>query len=183
MTLNTAEARSTLRDIEQTEARSAEFIYSRYAAPHLLLWGAVWIVGYGLGAIRPELSGVWMILGPLGGVGSMVIGMRSSRGRKGYAGVASLLAALIIFAFFFAAFAILRPSSGAQIGAFVPLVIGLFYCLGGLALRMVRLFILGAAVMALTAAGFFLLPAWFMAWMAIVGGGSLILAGLWLRSA
>jgi hypothetical protein len=35
----------------------------------------------------------------------------------------------------------------------------------------------------LTIVGFFVLPAIFMLWMAVVGGGALVLGGLWLRRA
>ena len=39
----------------------------------------------------------------------------------------------------------------------------------------------GIAVGALTLGGWFWLPEYFLLWMAAVGGGSLILVGLWLR--
>jgi hypothetical protein len=38
------------------------------------------------------------------------------------------------------------------------------------------------AIAALTLGGFFFLPAHFLLWMAVVGGGALVLAGLWLRT-
>ncbi|HVB86508.1 MAG TPA: hypothetical protein VNK23_07585 [Candidatus Dormibacteraeota bacterium] len=44
-----------------------------------------------------------------------------------------------------------------------------------------RMAILGFAVGALTAGGYFSLPQYFLLWMAGVGGGALILGGLWLR--
>jgi hypothetical protein len=189
MSVDSADARDTLRTIERTQARATESIYGPYAAPHLILWGVIWAIGYGLTAWRGDWSAVWMILGPLGGVASFIIGARMGARRThtdariGYPATASLLAASVIFCFFFAAFSILAPVSGEAVGAFIPLVIGLLYALSGLATRMTRIFILGLAVMALTVGGFFLLPGVFMLWMAAVGGGALILGGLWLRSA
>jgi hypothetical protein len=44
-----------------------------------------------------------------------------------------------------------------------------------------RYVVSGIAVAALTLAGFFLLKQHFLLWMAAVGGGAMILAGLWLR--
>jgi hypothetical protein len=40
----------------------------------------------------------------------------------------------------------------------------------------------GVVVAALTLIGFFGLPQYFLLWMAVVGGGALILGGFWLRS-
>jgi hypothetical protein len=57
----------------------------------------------------------------------------------------------------------------------------LFYVLIGLWAGM-RFVITGIAVAALTLGGFFYLPAHFLLWMAAVGGGALILAGLWMRN-
>ena len=42
--------------------------------------------------------------------------------------------------------------------------------------------ILAALIAVLTLIGFFYLPVYFGLWMAVVGGGGLILGGLWLRS-
>ena len=39
------------------------------------------------------------------------------------------------------------------------------------------------AIAVLTLVGFFWLPQLFLLWMAVVGGGALIFAGLWLRTA
>ena len=55
------------------------------------------------------------------------------------------------------------------------------YALIGLFFNAPRLTIAGAVVAALTLGGYFYLPSHFMLWMAVVGGGSLILAGVWMR--
>ena len=75
---------------------------------------------------------------------------------------------------------VMQPGNPLAQGAFVPLLVAMFYCLMGL-WRGVRLLITGIVVAALTLIGFFYLPEYFMLWMAAVGGGSLILLGLWLR--
>ena len=53
----------------------------------------------------------------------------------------------------------------------------------GLWTRGWRMLPLGLALIALTTLGYFMLPNHFLYWMAGVGGGGLILGGLWLRSA
>jgi hypothetical protein len=45
-----------------------------------------------------------------------------------------------------------------------------------------RFLITGIVVVALTLGGFYFLHDHFFPWMAVVGGGALILAGLWLRT-
>jgi hypothetical protein len=41
---------------------------------------------------------------------------------------------------------------------------------------------LGLALIGFTALGYFAMPQQFLYWMAAVGGGGLILGGLWMRS-
>ncbi len=88
--------------------------------------------------------------------------------------------AITWFVFFFAAFALLGPLNARQVSAFIPLTIALAYVLLGLRVGP-RYAATGIGIAALTLGGFFLLPHHFFLWMAITGGGALVLAGLWLR--
>jgi hypothetical protein len=187
MSLSPTDARSALDDIARTEARSAEAFRGKEASPFLILWGVIWIIGYGATAINETYAMAWMGLGPLGGVASFAIGfVQRARNKRDSAQGDSMLISLgvflSIFAFFTAALAILAPVNGYQISAFVPLVIALLYCLMGLFGQMPRMMALGVLLMGLTAGGYFLLHDYFFAWMAIVGGAGLILGGLWLRT-
>ena len=67
-----------------------------------------------------------------------------------------------------------------EAGAIAPLVVAMFYALLGV-WKGVRFLVAGAALAALTLGGMFWLPQYFLLWMAAVGGGSLVLVGLWLR--
>jgi hypothetical protein len=87
---------------------------------------------------------------------------------------------LAIGGFFGALFSVLAPVNTHQVGAVIPLFVALAYVLLGL-WRGLRFLIAGLLIAALTLIGYFSLPAHFDLWMAIVGGGALILAGLWLR--
>jgi hypothetical protein len=78
--------------------------------------------------------------------------------------------------------AIMAPTDPRQIGAFIPLVVAAGYAIMGV-LGLTRMLVLGAALAALTLTGYFALPAHFLLWMAAIGGGSLILGGIWLRQA
>ncbi len=75
---------------------------------------------------------------------------------------------------------VMRPADMAAIGAFIPLLVALVYTIFGI-WRGTRFLVVGIAVAALTLGGWLYLREVFMLWMAFVGGGSLILVGLWLK--
>jgi hypothetical protein len=74
------------------------------------------------------------------------------------------------------------PRTDAQVSAFFPILVALFYALVGIWVRGTRVLFAGFVVAALTLGGYFLLPQIFPLWMAVVGGGALIVGGFWLRS-
>ena len=187
MTLSPAQAAENLKDIAKTERRSAEALrYSRFS-PFLFLWGAVWAAGYlGSATLPPHVYGpLWFGLDFAGLAGCAVIGYRQNKGqptdsegrRKGRRFFASFF---IIFLFIIATFAVMGPVRPLQQAAFWPLVIAMFYAIMGLWAG-ARLLITGLALTVLTLGGFFFLREYFMYWMAVTGGGSLILAGFWFR--
>ena len=53
MVLSPREAAEALQAIESTESRSTTLRHYRSAAPHLMLWGLLWAVGYGLTEVMP----------------------------------------------------------------------------------------------------------------------------------
>ena len=58
--ITTREATDVLREAATTERRSAEaYSYSR-SAPFLILWGLIWIAGYGGMAVLPEQQAGWL---------------------------------------------------------------------------------------------------------------------------
>ena len=136
---------------------------------------------------------VFNVLGPLanpaspraGLIGCAVIGYRQNKDRPAdrlgrQLGRRFLASFFIIVLFIIATFAVMGPVRPLQQVAFWPLVIGMFYAIMGL-WRGPRLLITGLALTVLTLAGFFFLPEYFQYWMAVTGGGSLILAGFWFR--
>lgn len=183
------EAAQTLDDARRVERRSAQAFGYRIASVHLILWGVVWILGYGISDLRPQYSDIaWYVLIPLGLVAGGVIGRMSGPRRTApAAGAAGRRADIRYFglmavfaAFIGAIFAIMRPN-GMQTAAFFPLMVAAMYAGVGLWLG-VRYVVTGAVLAALTLGGFFYLPDHFALWMALAGGGALILAGIWFRS-
>ncbi len=182
MSLTPNEAADALRDIETTAKRSGEAFGYRMSAPFLMIWGMVWIVGYTGTDITARYAGlVWMCAIVGGTIASALVGraIGPGRARQGWR-YAALTA--IIWLFLFGTYAVMGPISGRQQGAFVPLLIAAIYAGFGLWIG-ARYVVTGIAVAALTLFGFFYVREHFNLYMAAVGGGGLVLVGIWLRSA
>ena len=79
MTLSRDEAAQSLKDIERTQGRSFQAYGYKSAAPFLILWGALWMVGYGTAEIAPRMANLaWIGVGVIGTVASMVLGIRTA---------------------------------------------------------------------------------------------------------
>jgi len=176
------QAADALKLADAAELRSARaYTYQRFA-PYLFLWGVIWVVGYGATDLLPRLAGsIWIGLLLVALAVSMAIGRSAAPDRLGpKSNWRTALSFTAVWAFFASTYAVMAPVSGMQQGAFPPLVVAFLYILVGLWTGL-RLAIAGLAVGALTLGGFFYLPQHFLLWEGFVGGGALILAGLWFR--
>ena len=183
MSLSRDEAENSLRDINRATRLSFEAYGYKSAAPFLILWGALWAIGYGVTDLWPAKSGwTWLGVVVFGFVASALLGARAGNGSKPRFSWRIAATALVVCAFISATFAILGPINGAQVGAFIPLLIALVYSVMGIWMGF-RFLIAGLLVGALTLGGYFYLHEHFALWMACVGGGTLIATGLWLRRA
>jgi hypothetical protein len=130
MTLSPNEAADALRDIATVETHSRRAFGYRQASPHLILWGVLWVFGYGVTATRHALGGsIWAAVWVIGLAGDVAISRRSGRRVSSTAVMQSPVywqfpaITLLVYAFVVATCAVMAPVSGRQIGAFVPLVI------------------------------------------------------------
>ncbi|HEX4271017.1 MAG TPA: hypothetical protein VHZ32_06505 [Rhizomicrobium sp.] len=180
--LTPQQAAQALKDAGATEKRSAEVYRYQRAAPYLLLWGIIWIVGYGGSDLLPRFAGrLWFGLLMIAMGASMAIGRRASAAQPGpRANWRYSIAFTAIWCFFGATYSVMGPINHLQQGAFPPLVVALAYVLTGLWSGL-RFVVAGMAVAALTLGGFFYLPQHFLLWEGLIGGGALILAGIWFR--
>ena len=179
--ITTQEASSALQEAATTERRSADtYSYSR-SAPFLILWGLIWIAGYGGMAVLPEQQAgwLWLALSVVGTGISIWLGnaRAKERGRNGWR-IGVLVA--IAFVFVSALFSILPPTSELQVGAFSPLLLSAIYAAIGV-WRGLRFVLLAVFLAAITLGAYFFLKDFFFVWMALAGGGSLLLTGLWMR--
>jgi hypothetical protein len=185
MDITPEQAAEALRDAERARSRSIEHYSYRIAAPQLIMAGVFWILGYGLTDLYPRQAGhVWLALGVVWAVLSFLSNL-ATRPKTGTGRAAAprrfVTIFLTIWVFIASTAAIMQPR-GSEMGAFVPMLMAAIYMVMGLWLGW-RYSAIGGALAVLTLGGFFLLPVHFLLWMAFVGGGALILTGLWLRSA
>ncbi len=180
-TVSRGEAEQALREISKTERQSATTYGYRTASPHLIVWGVIWIVGYGLAYLKPAWSIVWPVLTILGLAISVGLGWKE-RYRAQPFDWRYRATLLIVVLFTISILAILSPETPAQFSAFVPMLVAMFYCLVGIWTRGVRVLVTGIVLAVLTVSGYFWAREVFTLWMAAVGGGALILGGIWLRN-
>lgn len=182
MSLTPHEAADALRDIEATGRRSGEAFGYRVSSRFLIIWGVFWVVCYGATDLMPRWDAIiWPAGIVIATIASLVAGRRIGTGRK-RDGLRYLGLVAITWLFLFATYVVVGPIGARQQGAFVPLLIAAIYAGMGLWIG-VRYIAVGAAVAALTLFGFFYIHEHFNLWMAVVGGGGLIVAGFWLRTA
>jgi hypothetical protein len=180
MNVSSKEAQQVLDDVEQTMKRTHRRVSGDEAFPQLMLWGAIWFIYPMWIQYWPETFYIPMVLFPLGGIASWLIGTNRRRpvqnaGDKRYGMVWWIL-------FFFAGIwaVLLKPESPEQVYAFGCTVAMFVYVAGGLWWG--RFFsLLGLAVTGLTLAGLFLFHEIFWLWMAFMGGGALMGSGLYLK--
>src|ERR1043165_4068093 len=67
MSLSPQDASAALDDIARTQARSVMLRDYRNASPHLIVWGVLWAVGYGLTSFFPaHANAIWSVVIPIG---------------------------------------------------------------------------------------------------------------------
>ena len=183
MALTPDEAADTLRDIEATGRRSGEAFGYRMSGPYFILWGLVWLVGYAGSDLLPSRAGlIWLVASLVGAIGSVAVSRTIGKNKSAQTGWRVFFLVVIVAAFVLASYTVMWPVSPMQQAAFVPLIAAGAYTAVGLWAG-VRWIVAGVAIAILTLGGFFLMREHFGLYMAAVGGGGLIVAGLWMRSA
>jgi len=178
MELSPTEARDALAVVAATEERSRAFRFYRCSSPHLILWGAIWVIGYTIDGLAPivwiQLS--WLALVVAGMIGGTRLQPRDdARSARIY--TVTWVSAVL---FYVAVIAVMHPTRLIQFEAFPALCLALLYAGFGIVRGSAYLWV-GGALFALTLAGYFLLPGTiYPFFMAACGGGGLICSGIWL---
>jgi hypothetical protein len=189
MTISRVQAAAALDEIDRTELRTRVSSSYANASPYLILWGVVWIAGYGgCAVVAPEHWGlVWLPLVLIGSLGSAWLQSRAAgqQRRHGLSGAGgswrTAVLSLAVMAFIGSVYYVFRPVGTGPYLVFPALIVGLIYSVVGTIARMPRFVWIGAAIFVATMAGYILVPAWTAVWIAVVAGGGLVLGGLWMR--
>ena len=177
------DARNALRAAADGESRLRGAITYGGVAPFLVLWGAIWAVGFG--ATRVGVRPAWAVWGSVVSLGwagtALLTQMRAANREAGdssalrYALSAAVLSAhAVVWA------SILLSHQPNAIGVYAGTVTGCAYAVAGL-WRGMLLLVLGVAVTALFLAGLAMSPPSFAVYAGVLGGGGLVAAGLVFR--
>lgn len=180
MQISPEEAQESLADIDRVISQTRRAIAGSGSDLVLIIWGIIWMLGYGVSQFRPQWSGlIWMILVWPGAAASWLVASRKSV-IKSPQGQRIGFFWLALFAFAGIWLFILAPFNTSRLGAFFATVPMFGYVVAGLWLGRFWI-ILGASVTALTLLGLAVAGDYFNLWMAAAGGGSLLVSGIYIR--
>ena len=187
MTVTRDDAASALHDIDTAERKVLTAFRYWLCCPYLLLWGALWIVAGAVGAVSPENTGLgWLVVDIAGFVGTgFLVAAQARRYREGsergqivrYLGTGAVVAAFIT-----ATLTLFAPVSNVEVQTFFTILIAAIYAVAGCWFGL-RYAAVGAALAILALGSFHFAPAHLTLIVPFLGGGALILGGLWMRRA
>jgi hypothetical protein len=186
MQISPDEAEESLAAISSMRKRMRHAVANGGAHYFLILWGVVWFLGFlGSHFFTDRIAGyVWMALDILGGLASWGMGMLLSRRFRNTSTSATSgrigLFWLALFAYCNLTVWIAWPLDGRQLA----MIIIIFAMLGWIAMGfLLSISLIGLAlfVTALAFGGYYLLPDYFYLYMALLGGGTLIGSGFYIR--
>ena len=191
MNITRDEAAAALGEVDAAGHRVRTIRIYAYAAPFLILWGAIWLVANVVSDLAPRWGGrIWIAGTVLGFALTLYWTIRNSLAwkqrypqtpleNKELGRRFSMLGATLMM-FFPAMMAIIGPLSSRQGNALLSLVWAFVYMAAGAFVGW-RLFAIGAFAAAAILFGFLFVHEHYGLWMGVFGGGALIAGGLWLR--
>ena len=187
MDLTPIEAQQALDAIQSVALKTRKVIANSGAYLFLIIWGFVWLIGFTANyfVTGPSIGYIWMALDIVGGVLSLVAGIRLGRKFRsasgGKAGRRIGYFWLLLFVYCLLLLAVVSPLD-MKTGS---MVIVIFVMVGWIAMGL----LMSAAsiwwalvITALALIGYYLLPSYFYLWMAVLGGGGMIALGFYIRN-
>jgi hypothetical protein len=186
MNISPTEAEEALALIQSMVKKTRRSIASSGAYIFLLIWGVVWLLGFLGSQFLPERIGsfAWMGMDVLGGIASVIAGMRMGQAVRSPASIVSGkrigIFWFLLFLFLAAAIGVAWPANGKQVAMFIILFVMAGWVAMGLLLSYYSVWP-GLAITALAMTGYYLFPGIFYLIMAILGGGGMIALSLYIR--
>ena len=182
MSISRDDAARALREAEAAADRSATAAGYQRASGFLILWGFVWLAGNLAAFLRMPYGNVaFPALMLIGIAGSIALGLRVGRDmRQSHSAPRALVVAAAFALFSYGLGVVLPGLSLMDAEALICLAIGAGYMIMGVSIGW-RMTVVGAALLATVILGTLYARDQFFLWLALAGGGGLILGGLWMR--
>jgi hypothetical protein len=185
--ISTTEAEEALAAIQNISQKTRQSIASGGTYITLIVTGAVWLIGFICTQFlsREMVAYIWAGLSIIGGTVGTFLGFRTGKRVRSPA-TAPTVKRVILFWLLLALYgitfiAIAHPADGKQATLFVVM----FIMLGQLAMGLLFSFSSvwwAIPVTALALAGYFFLPGIFYLWMGILGGGGMVILGIYIKN-
>jgi hypothetical protein len=183
MTLTKDDAAAALRDIDGAAAQSRELQGYSHGSSYLFVWGVAWLVAGLLTDLIPERgNAVWMTVNLIAVAATVWLTAQLNRRGVWRDGWRAMTAAFILMGFAVGSLILLGPPSGLAVEAYFGLLTAAAYMVAGLWWGK-RYIITGVLVAAGIVLAYVYLREHFSLWFGLLGGGSLILCGVWMRRA
>jgi hypothetical protein len=188
MTLDKTQAAQALADIDQSQRYSSSLYSYTRSAPYVVIAGLMWLTADLLMQFSPfDKTWIWPVVALIGTAAFFAVASGQNRAesragtpaRRGHMG-RIVVVWLAIFAFIVATFSIFGLQDGRQEHSFIGVFFGCLYVAVGVFMGW-RIVAIGVALAVLSMVGFYAVHDYYLAYMGVVGGGALILSGLWLR--
>ena len=186
--LNGENAQDSLAAIENIMKQTRKAIASSHANSLLILWGVIWVVNNTVLQFYPDYAHYisWGFVA-VGMFGTFLIHhishtepwVRTFLSQKTSRRLWWFWILLFVYAFIW--LKILAPFNGLQINAVFSTAAMFGYIVMGLWFGSYFMVWLGLAVTATTLTGFYFIPHYYCLWMAVTGGGTILLTGLYIR--
>jgi hypothetical protein len=187
MDISPQEAQQALETIQIMVDKTRRSISNSGAYIFLMIWGLIWLIGF---SANHFLTGktvgvVWGILDSLGGILSVIMGVRlghkfrSSSGNQTGKQIGWFWLLLAVYCGILLLVA--SPADMKQGSMIIVIFVMIGWIAMGLLLSMTSVW-WGLAITALALIGYFLLPGIFYLWMAVLGGGGMIVLGFYIRN-
>lgn len=189
MNVSQEDARASLSTIQGVRIQTKKAAISAFANPLLILWGILWIIAFTATHFNIEYGGhIFKAMSVVGSVGTAIIFYQLFHSKAPFRDDPSehlgwRIAALWILLYVYTTIwlFLLTPFNGMQCNAFLSTAAMFAFVVMGLWFHSTFMVILGLALTGITLMGFYLLTSYYCLWMAIMGGGSLLGTGLYIR--
>lgn len=189
MNVSLEDAQASLTTIRDVRIQTQRAAISAYANPMLILWGTLWVIAFTATHFYfTQAQVIFIAMGIVGGLLTAIIFYRLYHSKPPFRENPSehigwRIAALWILLYLYVMIwlFLLAPFNGMQCNAFISTSVMFACAMMGLWFGSIFMIVLGLAITGVTIAGYYLFTPYYYLWMAVMGGGGLLVAGLYIR--